>query len=162
MNKLIVVLAFMLSPVVHANTIYDFTEMEEDDIQCLAENIYFESRNQGKLGKIAVALVTLNRVEHTRWPNNVCDVVKQAKKWGGIIIRHKCQFSWYCDGLSDKIRDMSAFIDARRAAIEGILWHEAGHDFVDGATHYHTTKVNPYWNAGLDYITTIDDHIFYK
>tara|TARA_B100000780_G_scaffold224786_1_gene163894 strand:+ start:1642 stop:2118 length:477 start_codon:yes stop_codon:yes gene_type:complete len=158
MNKLIVVLALILSSATYAND----HNYEEADIQCLAENIYFESRNQGKLGKIAVALVTLNRVMHPRWPNDICGVVKQAKMWGEVVVRHQCQFSWYCDGLSDQIRDVGAFIDARRHAIDAILWYRAGHDFVDGATHYHTTKVNPYWNASLDYIATIDDHIFYK
>jgi spore germination cell wall hydrolase CwlJ-like protein len=31
-----------------------------------------------------------------------------------------------------------------------------------GATHYHTTKVSPYWAKKLQKITTIKNHIFYK
>ena len=159
MNKALLLSLVLVATPAAANASLDVTE---EEIQCLATNIYFESRNQSNLGKLAVGLVTLNRVDAKRWPNTICGVVKQAKTWGGIIIRNKCQFSWYCDGLSDKIRDKGAYVDARKNAIDAILWHNAGHDFVGGATHYHTTKVNPYWNVNLSYISTIDDHIFYK
>ena len=77
---------------------------------CLAENVYFEARNQGTAGWSAVISVTLNRVKDKRFPNTVCEVVKQGptrESWkkNGIYypIRHKCQFSWYCDGKADKI-----------------------------------------------------------
>ena len=80
-------------------------------IICLADNIYWEARNQPVKGMWAVALVTDNRVEDPRFPNNHCEVIKQGptskwwfKKHGKVVpIRHRCQFSWYCDGKSDEI-----------------------------------------------------------
>ena len=45
---------------------------------CMADNIYFEARNQGTAGWSAVASVTLNRVKDKRFPNTVCEVVKQG------------------------------------------------------------------------------------
>ena len=45
------------------------------DAHCLAQNIYFEAGNQPLAGKIAVANVTLNRVEHDKFPNNVCETL---------------------------------------------------------------------------------------
>ena len=68
---------------------------------CLADNVYFEARNQGTAGWSAVISVTLNRVKDKRFPNTVCEVVKQGptreswKKNGTYYpIKHRCQFSW--------------------------------------------------------------------
>ena len=49
-----------------------------EELYCLAKNIYFESRNQPKLGQIAVAQVTMNRVNSPKFPNSVCGVVQQG------------------------------------------------------------------------------------
>ena len=48
-----------------------------EELYCLAKNIYFESRNQPKLGQIAVAQVTMNRVNSPKFPDSVCGVVQQ-------------------------------------------------------------------------------------
>ena len=83
------------------------------DVHCLAENIYHEARGESTAGKMAVALVTLNRVEDKRFPNTVCGVVKQTKYYpSGRIDLHSCQFSWYCDGKSDKPIDKKCWEDA--------------------------------------------------
>ena len=66
-------------------------------ITCLALNVYHEARNEPMNGMYAVASVVINRVQDDRWPNNVCAVVKD-----GYRGQHKCQFSWYCDGKSDR------------------------------------------------------------
>ena len=74
----------------------------DTEISCMADNIYFEARNQGTAGWSAVASVTLNRVKDKRFPNTVCEVVKQGptreswKKDGNYYpLKHRCQFSWY-------------------------------------------------------------------
>ena len=64
--------------------------------ECLAENVYFEARGQGAAGWVAVAQVTLNRVQDKRFPNTICEVVKQGLTYeNGYPIKNKCQFSWY-------------------------------------------------------------------
>ena len=53
-------------------------------IICLAQNIYFEARDQPTVGQLAVASVVLNRVHDDRWPNTVCEVVREGPtvvKW---------------------------------------------------------------------------------
>ena len=77
---------------------------------CMADNIYFEARNQGTAGWSAVASVTLNRVQDKRFPNTVCEVVRQGptreswKQNGEFYpLKHRCQFSWYCDGKADVV-----------------------------------------------------------
>ena len=81
-------------------------------LTCLAQNIYFESRDQSTIGQIAVAEVTLNRVADPRWPNDVCSVVKQGPtyKWKKTYpIKHRCEFSWYCYGKSDAPKNKRAW-----------------------------------------------------
>ena len=70
----------------------------ENDVHCLALNIYFEARGEPEKGQHAVGHVVMNRVAHSRYPNSVCGVVHQ----GGEQRLHRCQFSWWCDGQSDK------------------------------------------------------------
>ena len=82
----------------------------EGEIFCLEKNIYFESRDQPWIGQIDVAQVTLNRVKDGRFPNTICKVVKQRKN-------RTCQFSWYCDGLSDTPKDRKRYKEGVSTAI---------------------------------------------
>ena len=81
-------------------------------ITCLAQNIYFEARDQPTIGQRAVAEVVLNRVHDPRWPDTVCEVIREGPTYSwkqDYPIKHRCQFSWYCDGLSDKPKDQRAW-----------------------------------------------------
>ena len=42
------------------------------------------------------------------------------------------------------------------------VWEGDFPDFTDGATHYHATRVTPYWAESLNETVTINDYIFYK
>jgi hypothetical protein len=86
-----------------------------NEIYCMAQNIYFEAGNQPLAGKIAVSQVVLNRVEHYAYPDTVCGVVYQAKlrtNWKGEMVPkiNACQFSWYCDGKSDNPVDSTTWL----------------------------------------------------
>ena len=129
---------------------------EPDQIACLAENMYHEARNQEPVGIIAVGFVVVNRVKDKRFPSDVCKVVKQ----GGEMRRHKCQFSWYCDGKSDKIANRRAYqqIEAyAKAILSGRLGDPSG-----GALFYHATYVDPYWKDIFKQTLMVGDHIFYR
>ena len=69
----------------------------ETALMCMAINMYHEAKNQSMLGQIAVGQVVMNRVEDSRFPDNVCDVVTQSVTYKGTDkpVLHKCQFSWY-------------------------------------------------------------------
>jgi N-acetylmuramoyl-L-alanine amidase len=131
-----------------------------EDIICLAQNIYFEARNQSDLGKEAVAEVVFNRVKDERYPNTICSVVKQAQQSFGRIIINKCQFSWYCDGRSDYPKDAKSWTASIRIAQHMI--NNGTRELTQGSTHYHSVTVSPYWKESLNKIVQIDDHIFYK
>jgi len=133
-----------------------------DEVECLALNIYHEARNQPTAGKLAVAQVTLNRVKDDRFPNTICGVVYQGYYLNNNPIKHKCQFSWWCDGKSDKPKEIQSWNYAlmlARHMHEGIFDNI---DVVKDATHYHAVYVKPYWTKEKKKVKVIADHIFYK
>ncbi len=125
-------------------------------VMCLALNVYFEARNEDTLGQLAVAEVTLNRVESSAFPNEVCKVVKQGYERG----RHRCQFSWYCDGKSDKPRNPKAWRKAIAVASYA-LEQEQNTLLASDVLYYHADYVKSGFHAGLNYERRIGSHIFY-
>ena len=133
-------------------------------VMCLALNLYFEARDQPVVGQLAVGFSTMNRVADERYPDSVCGVVKQAQysAWDSKNpIRHRCQYSWFCDGMSDEPKNSKAMIEATILAAN--IFYGRVTDISDGATHYHATWINaPYWTEQMTTVFTIDDHIFYR
>ena len=121
----------------------------EDDIDCLARNIYFEAANQSQIGKLAVGLVVMNRVSSKRYPNSICDVVNQ-----------RSQFSWVNDGKSDTPKNDRAWKISQKLARD-ILEGKAEFIDFDDVTHYHADYVSPKWSQSMNQVAQIDQHIFY-
>jgi len=135
----------------------------EEQRQCIALNIYHESRSESLLAQRAVAYVTLNRVQSERYPETPCEVIYQARlDDNGNPIRNQCQFSWFCDGRSDEVSNQEAWAIAERMATEVMREYGRAFDPTEGATMYHATYVNPYWADDYDRTVQIDSHIFYK
>ena len=131
-------------------------------ITCLALNIYFESRNQPIEGQVAVSQVVLERVKSKKYPDTVCEVVFQGPTYSWSVnypIKNRCQFSWYCDGISDKPKDEIAWLNSLEVA-EKVYYGLT--DTVKGATHYHSVKVDPWWAKYKVKVKQIGDHIFYR
>jgi len=139
---------------------------------CLAEAIYFEAGNQPIVGKLAVANVIINRTYSPQYPDKICDVVHQGpvrESWkkNGVFhpIKHRCQFSYWCDGKSDTPKFGPTWDDSSTVAIWVLSDKNLDYtylDIVDGATHYHATYVQPGWSYNLQKVVQIQDHIFYK
>lgn len=144
---------------------------------CMAENLYHEARGDNVAGMYAVADVVLNRVQDTRYPNTVCDVVRQGpvrESWKTrqdeslpdservyYPIRNQCQFSWFCDGKSDEVGDETAWALSQEIAYR-IMNDGRYRGITEGATHYHATYVNPSWNREMTTVGRIGSHIFYR
>ncbi len=124
------------------------------DTYCMALNLYHEARGEDASGVVAVGNVVLNRVASKRFPNTICEVVKQ-----GGQRRYKCQFSWWCDGRSDKAKDKRAWSMMVRLS-KTLLQGSIG-DNTDGALFYHTNSVSPYWNVNMSPKVRLGTHIFY-
>ena len=133
-----------------------------DEVGCLALNIYHEARNQPLVGKLAVAQVTINRVNDNRFPNSVCAVVRQGFYYNQFPIKNRCQFSWWCDGKSDKPKDKVSWQQIQILAYNIHTGFFNGIDLVQGATHYHANYVKPYWINNKIKVRVIADHVFYK
>ena len=174
MKKLLILCLVLVSCMAYKRVEYAPTSKDYvDEVKCLAQNIDFEARDQTTKGQIAVALVTINRAESRRFPNTICKVIHQARRYSnGKLIKNKCHFSWYCDGLSDAPKDklawkISLLISRAMLKKEGVHLKHWGErwdmeDFLSGSTHYHRIDVNPYWNHKMIKIMTIGDHIFWK
>ena len=140
----------------------------ETAFMCLALNTYHEAKNQSMIGQIATAQVVMNRVEDSRYPNSVCEVVKQGPhrpSWEDpnkqYPVRHRCQFSWYCDGKDDMPKNEKAWKKAQDVAFL-VYYNKINLDVTEGATHYHATYVKPAWARTKTRTTRIEKHIFYR
>lgn len=145
------------------NSKYSYLLSNEDEVRCLAKNIYFEAKTESAKGMLAVGLVTLNRLDSRLYPDSICQIVRQGKYWRGNVIRHKCQFSWFCDGKSDvpeQGEDWDASLEIARYAL--MISEEK--DFSRGATHFHAKYVRPDWarSKKLIRIAKIGGHVFYR
>jgi len=163
---------------------------QKDELLCLASNIYFEARAESMNGKAAVGNVTRNRVNDKRWPNTYCEVVGQGpvrESWKTrqtadpddavfYPVKHRCQFSWYCDGVRDVIwankegTDQLIKMNARAwtDSIQAALW-VSGYTAIDisdntyGAVFYYAHHlVYPTWADRKHYIGVIGNHTFMK
>jgi spore germination cell wall hydrolase CwlJ-like protein len=161
------------------------------EVQCLAENIYFEARAESYSGKAAVANVTRNRVNDARWPDTFCKVVTEGpvrESWKTkqhadlpdservyYPRKHRCQFSWYCDGQKDVIwanykngQEIKGNARAWRESVEiAIYTLEVGKmsitDNTSGAVYYYAHNlVYPHWADTKKYIGVLGNHTFMK
>ena len=138
--------------------------ISQAEIECMAKNIYFEAAVESTAGQLAVAQVTLNRVKSKHYPNSVCEVVYEGPHTtNGFPKRDRCQFSWYCDGKGDEIKNKGKLWDSAQDLARYVLTRR--HDLIDitdGATHYHATYIDaPRWAHQKRKHMTIDQHIFY-
>ena len=136
-------------------------EAKANDLDCLVEAVYYEARSEGIIPKIAVANVILQRVKDKRYPSTICEVVHQGQKRNGRMIRNRCQFSYYCDGKKEKIKDYTSLLevlDVASLVLEGVLLERT-----QGATHYHAYYVKPRWSSKKRFknLGRVGAHIFY-
>lgn len=124
-------------------------------IVCLALTIYYEARGEPEAGKRAVGHVVMNRVRSSGFPADVCAVVQQ-----GGERRHRCQFSWWCDGLSDRPRDRQAL--RQSLALAKAIYDGCVPDPTGGALWFHATSVNPAWSRSFGPGKKIGRHMFYR
>ena len=152
--------------------------VNEKSVDCLAKNMYHEARNQGTAGQLAVTAVVLNRVNDTRFPDTICEVIYQGptrESWKTrqhrnlpanerkyYPVKNRCQFSWYCDGKSDKPYDLKQFSYFTKLS-RSFLSNELDFiDITDGAVFYHADYVTPSWAKSKKRTIEIQDHIFYR
>jgi spore germination cell wall hydrolase CwlJ-like protein len=122
--------------------------------RCLALALYWEAKSEGPDGMRAVASVVLNRVAHPGFPSTVCAVVTQGGE------QPPCQFSWWCDGKSDRPTDLQAWRLARQIAHAALAKPPA--DRTRGALFFHNTSIATPWVRKRERTVQIGRHVFYR
>ena len=101
------------------------------------------------------------------WRDAKTHVITQGLHYAsGHPKRDRCQFSWYCDGKVDDVKNKKAYMNAENVADLAIESYRAiktkGLDITEGARYYHTYEVSPRWSKVYPVVGRIGDHIFYK
>jgi len=116
---------------------------DSKEFTCLAENIYYESRGEPYIGKIAVAHTTFNRAEKV---GSFCDAVHAPS-----------QFSWTLNTQEKPHgREWEASKHAAKMFANGVRVKNLEH-----TDHYHANYVDPYWNVNMKRTAIIGAHQFY-
>lgn len=118
----------------------------DNEFDCLVRNVYQEARGEPYKGKVAVALVTINRTKSERFPSTICGVVYQ-----------KGQFSWTKNYAKVRV-NAEQWQAAKDAAFSAYMGVETLGNFT--ATHFHNNSINPRWK--LKKVARIGNHHFYS
>ena len=126
----------------------------EREHHCLALALYWEARGEPELGMVAVGWTILNRTRSRDFPATPCGVVFEGGE------DPPCQFSWWCDGKSDRPRDRRSWVRAQVVAAE--LLTEPPPDPTHGALFFHSAGVDIPWARPRKRTARIGNHIFYR
>ena len=164
--RVLITWAIMSLAILQSNIALAKEPKVDNQLLCLAKNIYYEAGLETREGMIAVAQVTLNRAEDGKFPKTVCGVVNQKTqvtvvKENKPVVKTVCQFSWACEPPRAVRYVSNAWQNslevAREVMYSGLrLENEA----MAEALYFHNTHVRPNW--GLERITRIGGHIFYS
>jgi len=135
--------------------------VKADDFDCMVEALYHEGRSESMIAQLAIANVILTRVESSRYPNSICEVVHQGMYWRGNPVRNRCKFSYWCDGKSERMLDTKAIlkaVDVSKMALQGVQLRQTV-----GSTHYHASYVTPFWASDPRFksVGSVGIHVFY-
>ena len=126
----------------------------EREHQCLALALYWEARGEAEAGMVAVGWTILNRARSADFPPTPCDVVFEGGE------KPPCQFSWWCDGKSDRPRDRRSWIRAQVVAAR--LLTKPPPDPTHGALFFHSTSIEVPWARPRQRTAHIGNHVFYR
>ena len=146
-----------MAAITPADTTQITAVFREQQLGCLAKNIYHEAGSEPFEGKIGVAQVTMNRVNSGKFPEDVCKTIYQKN-----IVYEKviCQFSWTCDRVSKFMPTNSENYKESMIAAQKVLLENYRLPSLEKALFYHASYIDPKWNRKR--ITKIVQHIFYE
>lgn len=107
----------------------EVVKYNNQDLMCMARNIYYEAKSEPALGKFAVAQVTINRMRHPKYTNTICSVV-MAKNQFSWTRNSKLRYSTPVGKLWDesfKVARLSLEDGMRISGMERALFFHARH-----------------------------------
>ena len=133
-----------------AELVDDFssTRASDEETDCLARAVYYESKGEPLSGQLTVAEVVINRAESGRFASTICGVVRQPGQFSFVRRGH--------------IPTPPA--SARDWRIAVAIAEIAMRDLADGAApralFFHARHVRPGWRRTR--VATIGNHVFYR
>jgi len=135
---------------------YVLAQEKIKQLECLTRNIYWEAASEPFEGKVAVAQVTMNRLESGRFGDSVCGVIYQKNVFYEKVV---CQFSWVCE-TTHKTRPVHQPLWRESELVaKKVLLENFRLPGLKDALFYHADYVSPGWK--LPKIDKIGRHIFY-
>jgi spore germination cell wall hydrolase CwlJ-like protein len=155
------------------------------DVMCLARNIFFEAANEPEEGKVAVGLVTLNRLQDGRFGQSVCGVVDQRTTWTVPKERTRtvktflgekterftvfekftvCQFSWRCAGNRVPKTQDERWIESQEIArnlLASDYTYQDLREKYNNALYFHAVGIKPSWSKQKQLVGRIGGHKVY-
>jgi spore germination cell wall hydrolase CwlJ-like protein len=122
----------------------------DEEMNCIATAVYFESRGEPFDGQLAVAEVVINRARSGRYPSTYCGVVKQP-----------AQFSFVRHGQFPQV-DTSSPSWSYAQSIARIAVNRIAAKLPQDVLWYHADYVAPNWGRRLSRVEKIGAHIFYR
>ncbi len=122
----------------------------DEEANCLATAVYFESKGEPIEGQLAVAQVVMNRAHSGRYPPTLCGVVKQHAQFSFV---RGGAFPWH---------DASCAAWRKAQAIARIAQKQLVAALPADVLWYHADYVAPRWRAALIKVEQIGAHIFYR
>ena len=142
------------------------SQAKDSEVMCLAKNIYYEAGAEPLEGKMAVAQVTMNRVEHPSFPKTICGVVNQkvvkksTSEWDDD--KKICQFSWVCQGKRIIKKESDNWQESLEIA-KSFLTEDKSYDkFSEDVLFFHERHLPFNWKHKYTKVATIGNHIFYR
>lgn len=128
----------------------------DEELACMALNIYREARGEPFEGKVAVAQVTMNRVKDADFPDTVCGVVHEKNIFMKKVV---CQFSWYCTNRNHTRPANSVAYQESYEVAKKVMLENFELESVKDAMYFHADNISPNWN--YQQVAKIGSHIFY-
>ena len=138
----------------------EFSDLSEQDL--LAACIWGEARGEPRRGKIAVANVVFNRINHpNRWGNTIHSVCLQ--RWQFSCFNENDPNSEVIkEGIPHTVGYLMCSLIASMAIDGELADVTQTYPELPGATHYHNSMITPDWSTKLQYLTQIGKHKFYR
>jgi N-acetylmuramoyl-L-alanine amidase len=123
----------------------------KQDFDCLARNIYYEAGIEDRVGKIAVAQVTLNRLRTGYWGSNICKVVYAPAQFSWTKVKRRAWMPNVGPSWKESQQVAAEVLDkgTRISTLKTSLFYHA--DYI----------VKPYWSDNTKRVAQLGRHIFY-
>ena len=127
---------------------YSASDTPDDETDCLARAVYWESKGEPLVGQLAVAEVIINRSNSGRFASTVCGVVRQPGQFsfvhrGSIPAAPRASRDWHT-----------------AVAIAQIAMQDLADSSAPRALFFHARRVHPGWR--LTRVAAVGNHVFYR